>query len=633
MNNLFDEKHIFFTICSWNYLAYAITLRESIIKTNGNIIFYAAICDKETGFDHLSLPFPVIPLEELGIPSLEEMVHRYNITELNTAIKPFVFRYLFEKNPDSVVIYMDPDILVTSRLEELHSLIAEGADCVLTPHILEPNEFATFDDRQMLLYGICNLGFCALRATPAVQRVVAWWGRRLERHCVIDLQNGLFVDQKWADLLPAFIEKTRLLHHCGYNVAYWNLSQRRVWQTDNSWTVNNRPLRFFHFSGNRIAETAVFSRHSRDFALPMGDAETLFETYVRQVEANGHQYYLSIPYEYSWNGQSGTNLHTPQTEQASLRAITGLEFSPGNGSVVPHVPIMRVRSFDEYSNWKSFMSEVIQKRQKCETDSMAEGESEYALPGFCVVCGRPSKFMVTYQYSARKMPNGRRIPNWREHLNCIHCNFTNRIRAFLHIWAQEGRPAKDDAIYISEQATRTYSWLAQRFPNLVGSEYIDENLKPGEIVGGIRHVNGSTIDSVRHEDLQKLSFESERFKYILSLDVLEHVPDYHKAIREVNRCLQKGGLFLFSVPFCIDQYQNEVMATVTEDGSIVHLRTPEYHGNPVDPEKGSLCFRYFAWEFIDDLRKAGFETSECWLYWSNRHLYWGEPQILIAARK
>ena len=60
---------------------------------------------------------------------------------------------------------MDPDILVTSRLEELRKLLAEGADCVLTPHILEPNEFAAFNEKQMLVYGIYNLGFCALRAT------------------------------------------------------------------------------------------------------------------------------------------------------------------------------------------------------------------------------------------------------------------------------------------------------------------------------------------------------------------------------------------------------------------------------------------------------------------------------------
>ena len=73
-------KAVFFTICSWNYLGYAITLRESLIKTNGAIDFYAAICDDKDGFDGHSLSFPVILLDDLGIPSLEAMTKRYNIT-------------------------------------------------------------------------------------------------------------------------------------------------------------------------------------------------------------------------------------------------------------------------------------------------------------------------------------------------------------------------------------------------------------------------------------------------------------------------------------------------------------------------------------------------------------------------
>jgi hypothetical protein len=619
---LFDKSNtVFFTICSWNYLAYALTLRESLIQSNGFVNFYAAICDAGDRFDHLSLPFPVILLDDLGIPSLDEMKHRYNITELNTAIKPFVFSYLFEKHPDSVVIYMDPDILVASELNELQSALMEGADCVLTPHILEPNEFASFDDRQMLLYGICNLGFCALRSTPTVQRVVSWWGRRLEQHCVIDLANGLFVDQKWADLLPAFIEKTRLLHHCGYNVAYWNLSQRRVWHTENGWTVNSQSLKFFHFSGNRIGGSTIFSRHSRDFGLSIGDVEGLFESYVKQVEFNGHNYYRSIPYGYSWNGESGMNLHTPH-EQTSQKTFSGLDFSNGKGRIVPHIPILRTRSLSEYLSFKTPLQETIKFRKQIEAGLAPAAESDFTLQGHCVVCGKPSTFQGSYQYSVNYLQDRRCEPNWREHLNCLSCGFINRIRGFLHIFFQEGVPSKDDPVYITEQATPTYSWLSQKFPNLVGSEYMDDTLAPG-----------SVVDKVRHEDIQSLSFSDNCFKFILSLDVLEYVPNYSKALQEVYRCLKPGGMFLVSVPFCIDTQKNQIMATMGKDKSIVHLQTPEHHKNPVNSENGSLCFRYFGWELVDDLLKAGFEAAECWSYWSRQNVYLGEPQILIAARK
>ncbi len=219
---------IVFTICSKNFLGYALSLRASLQAHHGPIRFYAALCDDADGFDAASLSFETILLPQLGIPHLDEMRARYNITELNTSIKPFVFSYLFDLHPGEPVIYLDPDILVTSPLVELNACLDRGADCVLTPHIVEPAEFAEMEDRQFLLYGIYNLGFCALRDTPEVRRVVSWWGRRLETHCVIDLANGIFVDQKWADLLPAFIGRTEILRHPGYNVAYWNLSHRRT---------------------------------------------------------------------------------------------------------------------------------------------------------------------------------------------------------------------------------------------------------------------------------------------------------------------------------------------------------------------------------------------------------------------
>jgi len=219
------------------------------------------------------------------------MIDRYNITELNRSIKPFVFLRLFDDFPSRPVVYFDPDIAILSTLTELEQALEQGADCVLTPHICEPAEYAEMQDGRMLQFGIYNLGFCALRDTPEVRRVVAWWGRRLERQCVIDLQAGLFVDQKWADLLPAFIEHTFILRHPGYNVGYWNLSQRTVRRIDGGWEVNGLPLRFFHFSGSVVDhDPVVFSRHSSEFRLQtLREAAVLFKDYVTQVYRFGRQ--------------------------------------------------------------------------------------------------------------------------------------------------------------------------------------------------------------------------------------------------------------------------------------------------------------------------------------------------------
>jgi len=307
------QKTVAFTIASKNFLSFVHVLHSSLSKYHPEIDFYCVLCDDPEGLDVKSLPFEVIFIEGLGIPSIEAMKVNYNITELNTALKPFAFSTIFGRHPGAAVLYFDPDILVLSRMSELLDAIQSGANAVLTPHITEPAEHAEMSGQAFLRYGIYNLGFCGLRDTSETRRVVSWWGRRLEKECVIDLPNGLFVDQKWADLLPAFVADTKILRHPGYNVAYWNLSQRKVVRREGAWLVNGLPLRFFHFSGGSAEDSAPFSRHSKMFTMArIGDAKHLVLDYRAQVQEAGYKKYKAMPYAYSCNAASGQNERTLQ---------------------------------------------------------------------------------------------------------------------------------------------------------------------------------------------------------------------------------------------------------------------------------------------------------------------------------
>jgi hypothetical protein len=277
------------------------------------------------------------------------------------------------------------------------------------------------------------------------------------------------------------------------------------------------------------------------------------------------------------------------------------------------VPFLFLRSYGEYLSSRSRLDPPLERRQAIEEALVPEGEQPFAVPGRCALCKSATGFSVQFANAWHHTSAGKLLPNWREYLHCERCGLCNRVRAAFHAFEQELAPAPDAAIYITEAITPAYRWLAQRYPGTVGSEFLG--------------------DEVRHEDLMALSFAEATLDFVLSFDVFEHVPDERAGFREVFRCLRPGGRFLFSAPFRFEQQSGEVRAVRAADGTIRHLLPPEYHGNPVRPDEGSLCYRYFGWDCLDLLAAAGFTDSAVLTYWSAELGYLGEPQYLVMARK
>ena len=111
---------------------------------------------------------------------------------------------------------------------------------------------------------------------------------------------------------------------------------------------------------------------------------------------------------------------------------------------------------------------------------------------------------------------------------------------------------------------------------------------------------------LNHQDLTQLSFDTNKFKFILSFDCFEHIPNYQDALRETYRVLKTGGTLLLSVPFNLNANKTLVRASINTNGSTVFHVEPEYHGNPMS-KKGSLSFYSFGWELLDVLKELGFK--------------------------
>lgn len=292
-----------FTIASKNYLAYARTLLASVKERHPEYRRYLCLADEVNGyFELVNEEFEVIQADQLGIDTFRDMSVRYDIMEFNTAVKPFMIEWLLDNTDLEVVVYLDPDIQVFSRFEALELEIAKGASVVLTPHITYPLEDGLIpNDYHMLQSGIFNLGFIAVRRCDEALRFIQWWGRRLTTQCVSDISKSMFTDQKWCDLAPCFLNRLKVFKDPGYNVAYWNLAQRKVTQgTDGAWLVDGRPLVFFHFSGVSADRRKLVSKHQNRFGwCDIESCQPLLDAYLDALIAAGWSASKQWPYAYS----------------------------------------------------------------------------------------------------------------------------------------------------------------------------------------------------------------------------------------------------------------------------------------------------------------------------------------------
>jgi SAM-dependent methyltransferase len=177
-------------------------------------------------------------------------------------------------------------------------------------------------------------------------------------------------------------------------------------------------------------------------------------------------------------------------------------------------------------------------------------------------------------------------------------------------------------VYLMEQVTSIYHWMSTSVPqaHCAGSEYLGEDITPGKIIKGIRH-----------EDVERLSFPTASFDLVISNDVLEHVVNPRMALEEACRVLKPRAEMLMTVPFHLNVEKSERRAELV-NGELMHILPPAYHGNPVSDD-GSLVFTDFGWDFLQDIRDAGFSSAKLHFYWSEVYGHLGMGQHYIHAVK
>ena len=300
-----------FTICSNNYMPFARVLLESVGRHHPEADLFVCLADRRIEFDGLySSAWTVVEAEALPIPGFPAFAFRYDIMEFNTALKPFMFQHLVDELGYDQALYFDPDIELFAPLEAVTGALGAGASFALTPHLCSPCEDRLEpNDLTIMRAGAYNLGFLGASRSEETSELLAWWARRLRYECINAQQDGIFVDQKFMDLLPSFARRAVVLHDTSLNVAYWNLPQRSLQNDGNGWTVDGAPLTFFHFSGFDPRKPSRLSKHDPRFATDMPEPlARLTAHYAGQLMRCGFDAIPASSYAYG-RFASGTVIH------------------------------------------------------------------------------------------------------------------------------------------------------------------------------------------------------------------------------------------------------------------------------------------------------------------------------------
>jgi SAM-dependent methyltransferase len=197
-------------------------------------------------------------------------------------------------------------------------------------------------------------------------------------------------------------------------------------------------------------------------------------------------------------------------------------------------------------------------------------------PGFCPICARPTVFLENDRWL-------------RDNYLCIGCRSIPRWRAVVHVLDEEFPNWRQFRIHECSPGGAASAKLAAECAHYEPSQFYPD-VPPGQFKGRFRS-----------ENLERQTFDDASFDLVITQDVFEHVMHPEPAFAEIARTLKPGGAHLFTVPWYY--WKPTLVRAIEQNGSIVHLMAPDYHGNPISAS-GSLVVTEWGTDFLDHIHRC-----------------------------
>jgi len=205
----------------------------------------------------------------------------------------------------------------------------------------------------------------------------------------------------------------------------------------------------------------------------------------------------------------------------------------------------------------------------------------------CYICGNTFKNFTKYHGGIKNIPEFRLkldlVDSDRDNFGCPYCPAYDRERHLfmyfdkLNFWKELPH---FQILHFAPEVN-----LSKNIELLNPINYIKADFNPSHV--GIKKIDATNIP-----------YETNTFDLIICNHVLEHIPDYLKAISEIHRVLKLGGIAILQTPY------SKLLSKNFEDVNINNDSLRDFFYGEKDH------YRIFSEpHFLSDLKKVGFNLK------------------------
>lgn len=215
----------------------------------------------------------------------------------------------------------------------------------------------------------------------------------------------------------------------------------------------------------------------------------------------------------------------------------------------------------------------------------------------CNICGKILEFELEEILSKDE------ILGYRETLDCPKCGCISRDRGL--VWALSNCIQKETPFFELKNDKKLKileSTGLRTYPKILKEKFDYFNPRFSKFTPLLKMFPN------KYADLQRLFFKDDKFDFVLTSDIFEHIRLDDDAFSEIFRVLKPKGYFLMTIPFDYSLEQTIEKIKIIGDKDIF-LSEPEYHNKGVKDGGDSLSYRLYGKNLFKKLINIGFNVG------------------------